>query len=381
MCMTHGGGRKCKEPGCTNLVAGGGKKGMCISHGGGRKCREQGCDNLGKRGGKKGMCQRHGGGSKCKEPGCDHFVVYRGKKGVCIAHGGGVRCPICLPCIDSRVGSKKYDGHCATCFKRKFPDDPRSKVIYEHTKEIMVRNAINKHFDGFVHDTPLWSNNCDCAHRRRIDHRKLIQGTLLGVETDENAHRGYDEHDEEIRYDDFVAYHTGKFIFIRFNIDGKDSLGNAIDIKDLLRVLIDEIHKQIGRIERFENDGEELVEIVKLFYPEPKVRAKKKKRERRAPKPASPEDERSLPADELVLADARLSVENAPAALCEFVETTKSAIPKRSLVDFGFCASGAACETHRRAPCKRRREEIPTKKIASYRETPSPDLGNGLLMM
>ena len=56
--------------------------------------------------------------------------------------------------------------------KRVFPSDPRSTQIYEHTKEIHVRNAIteasqtNSLFTGFVHDRPLYTGNCDCTHRR-----------------------------------------------------------------------------------------------------------------------------------------------------------------------------------------------------------------------
>jgi hypothetical protein len=53
----------------------------------------------------------------------------------------------------------------------------------------MVRNIINKNFDGFIHDTPLYTDNCDCTHRRRIDHRKLIGNTILAIETDEFGHR------------------------------------------------------------------------------------------------------------------------------------------------------------------------------------------------
>jgi hypothetical protein len=97
--------------------------------------------------------------------------------------------------------------------------------------------------------------------RRRIDHRKLIGGTLMCVETDEFAHRYYDPRDEEIRYDDLVAYHTGRMIFIRFNPDGK-----GVDMEDKLDRLVDEMRQQIDRIERGENDGPGLLEIIKLFY-------------------------------------------------------------------------------------------------------------------
>jgi len=169
------------------------------------------------------------------------------------------RCPLCIDHIDSRFSNPKYDGYCATCFKRTFPEDERSKVIYSHSKEIRVRNFINEHFEGFIHDKPIYTHNCDCTHRRRIDHRKLIGNTILAVETDEHAHSSYDKYDEEIRYDDVYMIHSGKWIFIRFNPDGKD-----VDMEDKLDKLLEVMEEQIERIEREENT--ELVEIIKLFY-------------------------------------------------------------------------------------------------------------------
>jgi hypothetical protein len=142
-----------------------------------------------------------------------------------------------------------------------FPDDPRSTVIYEHTKEIRVRNALNERFPGeFVHDTTLYTGGCDCTHRRRIDHRRLIASTLLAIETDEFAHRAYDQRDEEIRYDDLFMIHSGKWIFIRFNPDG----GKGVDLEDMIDVLLQEVEDQIERIETEQN--QELVEIIKLYY-------------------------------------------------------------------------------------------------------------------
>jgi hypothetical protein len=141
-----------------------------------------------------------------------------------------------------------------------FPNDERSKIIYTHTKEIMVRNAINENFEGFVHDKPLYTMNCDCSHRRRIDHRKLIGNTILAVETDEFGHRGYDKHDEEIRYDDLFMIHSGKWIFIRFNPDNNIS---KTDIDDKLDKLIEIMEDCISRIEN--NENTELLEIIKLY--------------------------------------------------------------------------------------------------------------------
>jgi hypothetical protein len=79
------------------------------------------------------------------------------------------------------------------------------------------------------------------------------------VETDEFAHRGYDQKDEEIRYDDLYMVHSGKWIFIRFNPDGK-----GVDMEDKLTRLIEEIQIQMWRIEN-ENNAEPL-EVIKLFY-------------------------------------------------------------------------------------------------------------------
>ena len=261
-CVKHGGGKKCIEPDCENFAQGGGKPGCCVKHGGGKKCIEPDCKNVAVNGGKSGFCIKHGGGKKCIEPDCENLPQGGGKSGCCKAHGGGKRCPNCINWIDSRVGTPIYDGYCATCFKVVFPTDERSKVIYQHTKEIMVRNIINANFDGFIHDTPLYTGDCDCTHRRRIDHRKLIGNTILAIETDEFAHRYYDKEDEEIRYNDVYMIHSGKWIFIRFNPDDTKTI--KVDIEDKLICLIETIQKHIDRIENEENI--EPLEIYPLYY-------------------------------------------------------------------------------------------------------------------
>ena len=218
-----------------------------------KRCTEPECDKSAQ--GSTAKCITHGGGKRCTEPECDKSA--RGLKAKCIAHGGGKRCPNCIDWIDSRSGSPKYDGYCATCFRHLFPDDDRSKNAYAHTKEILVRNTINDHYEGFIHDTVLYTGNCDCTHRRRVDHRKSIGNTVLAIETDEFAHRYYNKHDEEIRYDDLVMIHSGKWIFIRFN---PDSNIDTTDIEDELNKLIETIAQCIYRIE-----NEEFLEIIKLY--------------------------------------------------------------------------------------------------------------------
>jgi hypothetical protein len=253
-CAAHGGGNRCIETGCNKGAIG--KSDKCVAHGGGTYCIEAGCNKSTQ--GKTDKCIAHGGGVRCIKSGCNKSAISKNDK--CMAHGGGARCPNCINWIDSRCGSIKYDGYCATCFKRCFPYDARSQVVYAHTKEIMVRNKINSIFDGFTHDRPLYTGNCDCTHRRRIDHRKLIGNTILAIETDEFGHRGYDKNDEEIRYDDLYMIHSGKWIFIRFNPDSNVS---NVDIDDKLDTLIATMEECIDRIERDENT--ELVEIIKMY--------------------------------------------------------------------------------------------------------------------
>ena len=256
MCTEHGGGNRCIELNCNKRVDT--KNGRCTSHGGGKRCIESECNKLAAA--KSDRCKKHGGGERCIEPGCSKGV--QGNTNKCGAHGGGKRCPNCINWIDSRCGSVRNDWYCATCFKRLFPDDPRSKVIHEHTKEIRVRNAISEQFTGFIHDQPLYTGGCDCTHRRRIDHRKLIGNTILAIETDEFAHQSYDRNDEVIRYDDLYMIHSGKWIYIRFNPD--HTKNNKTDLEDRIVILMDEIDRQIQRIEAENNI--ELVEIIKLFY-------------------------------------------------------------------------------------------------------------------
>jgi len=167
------------------------------------------------------------------------------------------------------IANKSYKGYCTNCFQHLFPLDPLTFQIRCKTKEIAVRDFINTKFEGFQHDKPLWYNEtaCDCTTKRRIDHRKLINGTLLCIETDENQHKHYSKADEEARYHDLFMAYGGKFIFIRFNPDKyKDKNGKSINpmLFNRLIILEKEINKQIKRIENDENN--ELLEVIELYY-------------------------------------------------------------------------------------------------------------------
>jgi hypothetical protein len=215
---------------------------------------------------------------KCQYEGCNIIPNYnfKGKTNAiyCVSHKSetmvDIRHKPCKAnfCLGSR-GNVKYKGYCATCFQNLFPNDPLSFQFRSKTKEIAVRDYINSTFQGFQHDTTLWTGNCNCTHRRRIDHRKLINDTLLCIETDEYQHKFYDKNDEEIRYDDLFMLHGGKFIYIRFNPDKyKNKHGKTCNpmLYNRLLILKQEIERQILRINNEENT--ELLEIVKLYYDE-----------------------------------------------------------------------------------------------------------------
>ena len=216
---------------------------------------------------------------RCHHPGCQTIPNYNYARETtaifCSSHKlenmvdiKNKRCKSSDICMGT-FANVKYKGYCARCYQHLFPNDPLSFQIRSKTKEIAVRDYINSIFEGFQHDIPLWTGNCDCTHRRRIDHRKLIGNTLLCIETDENQHRSYDKTDEEIRYDDVMMLHGGKFVYIRFNPDKyKDKNGKSMNpmLYTRLPVLRKEIEKQIHRIENEENT--ELLEIIKLYYNE-----------------------------------------------------------------------------------------------------------------
>ena len=259
-CINHGGGRRCRHQGCTRAARD--TYDYCINHGGGRRCEYEGCNTAARDTYK--FCKNHGGGTRCQYQGCKKSA--RDSYQFCIEHGGGLRCPHCITWPDSRGGCKKYDGYCATCFKHVFPNDPRSIKIREKSHEMKVRNFLNEHMKGFIHDVPMYTGHCNCTHRRRIDHRMLIGNTMLAVETDERQHRDYDKQDEIDRYDDLYMIHSGKWIFIRFNPDSyiKNKVRCNPAIQKRLPVLLEEIQKQIQRIEHDENT--ELIEVIKLYY-------------------------------------------------------------------------------------------------------------------
>lgn len=214
--------------------------------------------------------------SKCQNDSCKKIPNYNyegEKNGIfCLIHKLenmiDVRHESCKVENCQTRGNKNYKGYCVNCFQHLFPTDPLTFQIRSKTKEIAVRDFINSRFEGFQHDKPLWYNEtaCDCTTKRRIDHRKLINNTLLCIETDENQHKSYSKEDEMARYNDLFMAFGGKFIFIRFNPDKYKDNGKSCNpmLVNRLPVLETEISKQIKRIES--NENTELLEVIELYY-------------------------------------------------------------------------------------------------------------------
>ena len=160
-----------------------------------------------------------------------------------------------------------YRGYCTHCFVNTFPNDPLCFMIQRKSKENMVRDYINATFSGFSHDETLYTGHCDCTVRRRVDHRRIICGTMLAIETDESQHKAYNKMDEQTRHDDLYMAYSGKWVYIRFNPDSyKDTHGVKCNppLESRFASLGDEIRRQIARINAEEN--KELVERIYMYY-------------------------------------------------------------------------------------------------------------------
>jgi len=186
---------------------------------------------------------------------CMGLLNYEGK--------GDLDCP-----YENRY-KEKYSGYCTSCFKKNFPDDPRTFMINCPSKELAIRDYLSTEFPQFIHNTTLWTGQEDCTCRRRIDFRWLIGNTLLCIEIDEEQHKYRDKQDELMRYNDLMMLHGGKFLFIRFNPDMyKDDEGNRKnpEMSTRITLLKTTILESIEEIKYEEN--EELVEVKLLFFDE-----------------------------------------------------------------------------------------------------------------
>lgn len=314
-CTRHYGGKRCSEilddgKPCPNSAQGSTTK--CIKHRGGTRCSEilddgTPCSSIVR---SFGLCSTHGGGKRCSEileDGQSCKSLAKGKTGRCASHGGGKRC-VCgkhLPtfghiikqpthCVECKTndmtnviskkcrsndhpynilcetrGNKYYEGFCARCYGYLFPDTEKASQVRKKSKELAVVHYVNKHFEGFYHDKPLCVayGSSFCPSKRRIDLYKLINGTMLCIEIDENQHKSYNTECEDARkyeiYNDFES----KYVIIRYNPDKyKDASGRSRNPFVITRMdeLKNEINKQIDRIKNEENT--EIWEEIFIYF-------------------------------------------------------------------------------------------------------------------
>ena len=146
--------------------------------------------------------------------------------------------------------------------------NPASIIHTTHRVEMIVRDAINSAFEGFIHNKVIRDRfnphmGFDDYHRLKIDHRLHIGNTILAVETDEDAHVNYKY--ENKRYHEFMKTFSYKFVFIRFNPGSNMEDPSApTDFPHKLRTLMLAIMTQIKRIQSGENVCK--IEILRLFY-------------------------------------------------------------------------------------------------------------------
>jgi len=195
------------------------------------------------------------------------FCQHKIRKSRCFECGGKDLCNnkagLC-----TQSGNKRFKGYCTFCYSHLFPNDPLTATIRQKTKELQIRDFINKHYDGFIHDKTIYlGDSCDCTNRRRIDLRKIVGNTMIAIECDEEQHKRYDKKDQEARYNDMYMVFSGKWYYIRFNPDiYNDKNGYRINppIQTRLIALKKAVDNAIVIIENGQNT--ELVTIEYMYF-------------------------------------------------------------------------------------------------------------------
>ena len=146
------------------------------------------------------------------------------KKKLCCIHN--LRKKYCKECDGSllckfetceTVANKKYDGYCAYCFIKLFPDN----IIVKNykTKERAVVDFVKKHFPD---NKWRWNKQIeDGKYKKRPDLFLSLEHQNIIIEVDENMHQTYDYVCEEKRIGEIADdLNYRSIVFIRFNPDG-----------------------------------------------------------------------------------------------------------------------------------------------------------------
>ena len=139
-------------------------------------------------------------------------------------HWGWVRERLgCAECrgwyVEWQFGSARYDGHCLRCFREKFPEEERVKQ--RARTERYVKAFVEVFFPEFVQAQAVETAHRESAHRRTITHYAVVRGTMICVDTDEQAYRRHDPADEVARYNEIVRFWRGRTVFVRLDLDAE----------------------------------------------------------------------------------------------------------------------------------------------------------------
>jgi phage-related protein len=217
-CISHGGGKRCTFLNCPTSARG--ATDFCISHGGGKRCTFTNCPKGAERA--TDFCKAHGGGKRCTFTNCPKSAA--GATDFCSNHGGGKRCPNCINWIDSQGANKKYNGFCARCYCRLFPNDPRVRRNYK-TKEGAVLCHIRQCFPDLIIPNDRRIDG-GCSKKKPDFFIELLTHVII-IEVDENGHLSYNQSCENKRImqlSEDIAHRP--MVLIRFNPD-KNSDGSS----------------------------------------------------------------------------------------------------------------------------------------------------------
>ena len=187
------------------------------------RCRECGGSSFCEHGRRRSICKECGGSaicehgrqrSQCRECGGSSICEHGRWKQTCKNCGGKA---LCKQETCGKTASKKYRGHCMTCFMSLFPEE----MVFRNykTKEGAVLCHVKQIFPELlmVDDRSIYGG---CSKRRPDIFIELLTHVLI-IEVDENAHVSYDQlcnNRRTMQLSEDVAHRP--LVFIRFNPDG-----------------------------------------------------------------------------------------------------------------------------------------------------------------
>ena len=257
----------CKDPVCKRTA-----NGIC-DHGHQKNtCKDPVCKRTA-----NGICDHGRRKDTCKDPKCietaTRICKHKKRKENCndlTCNGGSALC--CVPSCD-KYSSKKYRGHCMTCFMSLFP----AETVFRNykTKEGAVLCHIRQYFSDLIIPNDRRIDG-GCSRKKPDFFIELLTHVII-IEVDENAHMTYDQGCENKRImglSEDIAHRP--MVLIRFNPDknndgpscwGVDGNGLAIvkkkqasEWQKRLVALTAAISFWITTI------PDKTVELIKLFY-------------------------------------------------------------------------------------------------------------------